>query len=227
MSFLSTSDLCKTVAFVSRGWEEAARVHLISCPLVSLNPGNLHAYLASTNARSNHYKRIHISKFDFDNPRPEESRLLETFASTATAPITQLRIDYFPHRVETMSPEVIAILTNCHNLKFLHLSPRILSVKEAGTSVPQIMKFLSVKNLEISMYYNSHIGIGPAIEETIFEVVKLFPNLGKLKGDNLPKNVVEYLLSKKASVESIVWQFDDPDLPVPILIVNHPWYRFS
>lgn len=223
MSFLPSNDLRRTVTFVSRGWEAAARAHLLSRTLVSLSPTNMAAYLATTQAGFNHFKRLHLSELNFGNPSPEESHLLETFISTASSPITELHLDYFPHRVGCMAPHVITLLKSCHNLKFLYFFPKYFYLKFTEISLPEGARFPGVTNLGISMclYYSSpQDKFGIQIEETMLALVTFFPNLTKFLSDTLPRNVVEHFLSRNASIESISLKLHDRISPLPILFVK-------
>ncbi|OXA49199.1 hypothetical protein Fcan01_15794 [Folsomia candida] len=218
LSFISTTDLVDNMTFVSRGWEEAARKHLLSRNLIQLDPSIMESYMEQTSVRGNHHKRVLLSTFNFTDLPPHESQLLENFYQNTTLPITELHLNYFP-RGKHM---VAAILKNFPNLTFLRLRSKDFGTQgvETFTKFPELTSFPKLAKLSLDMTSEKHENlVSTHCMESNLEIVSLFPNLKILQCGNLPKNVVEYFLSKNNNtcLESISIRFDTP---APISILN-------
>ncbi|OXA49213.1 uncharacterized protein LOC118436675 [Folsomia candida] len=217
VSFIPNHDLCKNVTLVSRGWEDAARKLLVSRVRVNLTPQNMASYLELTKIRGNHNKRVFLSYFNFENLSPEESNLLENFTSTATAPITELRLDYFPYGA--IHPFVVSLFSHCPKLEFVSFAPRPFKIPTIKSSHPKGVSFPKVEKFEIFMTpdYSDFDEFMNSLSLTDFlEIVSIFPNLKTLRCGTLPENIVEYFLSDKASTSEISVRLRNMGTPISI-----------
>lgn len=226
MSYVPTTDLLNNVTYVSRGLEEVARGILLSRQLVELTPTNMADYLDTANVRSNHHKRVVLSKFNFQNMPPEESTLLETFTSSAAASITELHLDYFPH--EKISPQILSLLTNSPKLRSVNFSPDEfhLEMLKPLVMLPKWVKFPSVVKLGFHLPTNLYLLNGMAVNiarnisrETIHGILSLFPKLKIFQGVTFRQDLVEYFLSGDLPFEEVSLRLDNsnPDRPLSIV----------
>ncbi|OXA49217.1 hypothetical protein Fcan01_15708 [Folsomia candida] len=148
---------------------------------------------------------------------PEEIILLENFTSTATTPITELRLDYFPYGA--IHPYVVSLFSHCPKLEFVSFSPkpfRIPTIKSShprGVSFPNVVAFgisMSSEYSELDKFMNSLSLID------FLEIVSIFPNLKILRCGTLPRNIAEYFLSDKASIREISVRLRNKDPPFSI-----------
>ncbi|XP_035711277.1 uncharacterized protein LOC118436780 [Folsomia candida] len=231
LSFVSTTALVHSVTLVSRLWEEAARKHLLTRNFIQLNPSMMESYIEETSVRGNHYKRICLPAFNFKNLSPRESQLLQNFYENATLPITELHLNYFPRGKH----QVAAILKKFPNLTFLRLCSKDFETQgiETSTKLPELTSFPKLVKLSLDMTFERRDDLVPThCLESILEIVSLFPNLKILQCGNLPKNVVEYFLSKNNNtcLESISIRFDTPapiSIPNPSIFLTRIEFQIS
>ncbi|OXA49214.1 hypothetical protein Fcan01_15703 [Folsomia candida] len=222
VSFLPNHDLCQNVTLVSRGWEQISRKQLVSRVMINLTPTNMAGYLELglprvtgrvpvtriparfLRIRGNHHKHVFLSYFNFENLSPEESNLLKSFTSTATSPITALRLDYFPHGA--IHPHVVSLFSHCPKLESVSFSPRCFKIQTIKIFHPKSVSFPKVETFEIFMTpdYSDFDEFMNSLRLTDFlEIVSIFPNLKILRCGTLSQNIVEYFLSDKASIETL------------------------
>ncbi|XP_035711080.1 uncharacterized protein LOC118436671 [Folsomia candida] len=213
-SFLPTYDLHKHVTLVSRGWEDAARKQLLARVLVDLTPKNMAGYLELAKIRGNHHKRVCLSYLNFENLSPEESKLLENFTFTGTPPITELRLDYFPHEW-SIHPSVLTLFSHCPRLQFVSFSPKAFTLPTIKSPLPKDISFLKVVAFGISLPANNSKFSGLSLTNFL-RLVSVFPNLKILQGRTLPHNVLEYFLSNTGSIREVSVWLNNTDGPFSI-----------
>ncbi|OXA39820.1 hypothetical protein Fcan01_25582 [Folsomia candida] len=229
LSYVPTTDLLDSVTFVSRGWEEAAREHLVSRPLVELTPFNTGEYLDPTNTRSYPHKRVHLYNFNFPQMSPEASHLIQTFiSSSSTTRITELHLEYFPHGGEPIPAQILSLFSSCPFLKCVRFSPQKFTREMflPFVMLPTLVTFPNITKLGIDLPQRLFLGkmslnvVRTISQETILGIVALFPNLKILQGKTFPQDLVEYFLSQNLSIQGISLRLDKAIKRRPLSIVT-------
>ncbi|XP_035700680.1 uncharacterized protein LOC118433136 [Folsomia candida] len=227
MSYVPTRHLLSSVTFVSRGWEEAAREHLASRSLVELTPSNMSNYLdRPTHARP--HKRVLLYNFAIQHMSPEVTNLLQRFISSpaATARITDLLLDYFPHGVDPILAQIIALFSTCPSLTCVRFTPQKFTHEmfQPSGMLPTLVKFPNITKLGIYLPPKLYSGetsfnvMRTVSQETILGIVALFPNVQILRCASLPLDIVEYFLSRNLSISEISVRLDRSIRQRPISI---------